>query len=145
MLSDYVAGAIRTLVPKIISFILSFALMGRILADFGIDSRTATEQGSVLAALALSYAYYLIAHALELKYPKLKVLLGGVTPPAYNTTTNAPDVDDWQQPLDQGHQMVDPEAGAVDAAFLVLVAQFVFYIVVALAAAVYIVNHLHHH
>jgi hypothetical protein len=77
MLNSYVVSGIRTVVPIIIGFLLAhFALLHLV--------PSATAQAAVSGALAT--VWYLIARAIEQKWPSAGVLLGYPAAPTYLTT-----------------------------------------------------------
>jgi hypothetical protein len=93
MLNAYVTSAIRTGVPLLVGWIVSWLVAKGI----GIDDQTRDWLVSFLT-FVLSMAYYLIARWLEQKNPKLGFLLGvpvqpvyvapGATPAAVSSTTD---------------------------------------------------------
>jgi len=100
VLNSYVVSGIRTVVPIIVGFLVAhFALLHLV--------PSATAQAAVSGGLAT--AWYLIARAVETKFPKAGVLLGYPAAPTYLTTLKA----GAAVPVPGGTLTVAPAASAV--------------------------------
>ena len=72
-MSDFVTSLIRTYVPIIIGYLVSV----------GVLPDTMSDQATAAATAGIIGAYYLLARALESKFPKLGWLLGSPKAPTY--------------------------------------------------------------
>lgn len=74
-LKDYLASLVRTVVPLLVGTVLAKVSIDK----FGVDSDTLK---TVVTTVAIG-GYYAAARALEVKWPKLGVLLGWAVTPSY--------------------------------------------------------------
>lgn len=89
MIGDYVTSGIRTLVPYLVAYLLSLPFAGPILTAVGWDSATAEQRLDAAFVFVVGTLWYLLARALEKKWPKVGVLLGIPAKPTY-TAVAAP-------------------------------------------------------
>lgn len=74
-MSDFIVSLVRTYVPIAIGYLVSLGVLPDDLSD----------QATAAATAGIIGAYYLLARALESKFPKLGFLLGVPKTPTYPT------------------------------------------------------------
>jgi hypothetical protein len=82
-MSPYLISLIRTWAALAAGFVLSLPGVPWLLDLLGVSSDRATEVVSGLVSLALAALWYAVVRALEHRWPRLGVLLGVPTAPAY--------------------------------------------------------------